>query len=75
MQIHVMPDFSPCPLITDEEVDNWLKYFNVPAPFTVLSVLISRCVTSDILILYSAGSVLFRCLTLDILVLYRKCSV
>jgi hypothetical protein len=39
-----MPDFSPCPLNTDEDVNNWLKFYTVPAPFTVLSVLISRYV-------------------------------
>jgi hypothetical protein len=36
-----MPDFSACPLITNEDVDNWLKFYTVPAPFTVLSVFLS----------------------------------
>jgi hypothetical protein len=39
-----MPDFSPDPLITDEDFNNWLKFYTVPAPFTALSVLISKYV-------------------------------
>ena len=40
--IHVMPDFSPCPINTDEDVNNWLKFYEMSSPFTVLSTLISR---------------------------------
>jgi len=27
IKIHVMPDFSSTPLKTDEDVNNWLKYY------------------------------------------------
>ena len=40
--IHVMPDFSPCPINTDDELNNWLKFYEMSTPFTVLSTLISR---------------------------------
>ena len=42
VKIHVMPDFSPCPLNTDEEVGEWLKYFRVEAPFVFLSEFVSH---------------------------------
>lgn len=29
---HVMDDFSKIPIHTDEDVNNWLKFFNMPAP-------------------------------------------
>jgi hypothetical protein len=37
-----MPDFSACPLVGEEAVDKWLQFYTVPAPFTVLSVFVSR---------------------------------
>ena len=37
-----MPDFSPCPLNTDKDVDNWLKMYEVSAPLTVLSTLVAN---------------------------------
>jgi len=39
-KIHIMPDFSPCPLNTDKEVENWLKFYEVSAPLTVLSTMV-----------------------------------
>ena len=33
VKYHVMPDFSPCPLNTDEDVANWLKFYEFKAPF------------------------------------------
>ncbi|KAG0647978.1 Ester hydrolase [Hyphodiscus hymeniophilus] len=36
--LHVMPDFSKTPLKSREEVNNWLKYFDMDAPLTCLSV-------------------------------------
>lgn len=36
--LHVMPDFSQTPLKSREEVNNWLKYFDMDAPLTCLSV-------------------------------------
>lgn len=36
--IHVMPDFSKEPIATPEQADGWLKYFDVGAPLTCLSV-------------------------------------
>ena len=39
-KVHIMPDFSPCPLNTDKDVENWLKFYQVSAPFTCLSTLV-----------------------------------
>jgi hypothetical protein len=36
--LHVMPDFSKTPLKSREEVNNWLRYFDMDAPLTCLSV-------------------------------------
>ncbi|XP_061558369.1 ester hydrolase C11orf54 homolog [Phycodurus eques] len=42
-QIHIMPrEFSVCPLNSDEEVDSWLKRFEVNAPLICQSVLVSK---------------------------------
>ncbi|XP_054611608.1 ester hydrolase C11orf54 homolog [Dunckerocampus dactyliophorus] len=41
-KIHIMPrEFSVCPLDTNEEVNNWLKHFEVNAPLICQSVLVS----------------------------------
>ncbi|KAM6969797.1 ester hydrolase C11orf54 homolog isoform 2-T2 [Aplochiton taeniatus] len=42
-KIHIMPrEFSACPLNTDEDVNNWLKHFEVSSPLICQSVLVSR---------------------------------
>ncbi|KAG7223211.1 hypothetical protein INR49_015744 [Caranx melampygus] len=42
-KIHIMPrEFSVCPLNTNDEVNNWLKHFEVSAPLICQSVLVSR---------------------------------
>uniref|UniRef100_A0A3Q4AUL8 DUF1907 domain-containing protein n=1 Tax=Mola mola TaxID=94237 RepID=A0A3Q4AUL8_MOLML len=42
-KIHIMPrEFSACPLNTDDDVNNWLKHFEVSAPLICQSVLVSR---------------------------------
>jgi hypothetical protein len=41
-KLHVMPDFSPTPLVTDEEKLNWLHYYDVDAPIVCLSVIHSH---------------------------------
>ncbi|XP_028662647.2 ester hydrolase C11orf54 homolog isoform X1 [Erpetoichthys calabaricus] len=42
-KIHIMPpEFSVCPLNTDDDVNNWLKYFEVSAPLICQSVLVSK---------------------------------
>merc|ERR1712018_525822 len=41
-KIHVMPDFSPCPLNSSEEINNWLKFYDMPAPLVCLGHLISH---------------------------------
>lgn len=40
-KIHVMRDFSTEPLISDDDVDKWLKFFQVNPPFLSQSVLVS----------------------------------
>lgn len=36
---HVMRDFSKTPINTDEEVNQWLKFFNMSAPLVALGTL------------------------------------
>lgn len=54
-RFHVMPDFSPCPINTDEEVVNWLKFYEFESPMTVLSVMVSRDPGLDMRIEHSHG--------------------
>jgi hypothetical protein len=41
-KLHVMPKFSDTPLQTDEHVAKWLKFYEMSAPLTCLSVLVSH---------------------------------
>ncbi|XP_019750783.1 ester hydrolase C11orf54 homolog isoform X2 [Hippocampus comes] len=42
-KIHIMPrEFSVCPLTSNEEVNSWLKHFEVKAPLICQSVLVSK---------------------------------
>ncbi|XP_019385883.1 PREDICTED: ester hydrolase C11orf54 homolog [Crocodylus porosus] len=42
-KMHIMPpEFSACPLNTDEEVNNWLKFFEMKAPLVCQPVIVSR---------------------------------
>ncbi|NXU49878.1 CK054 hydrolase, partial [Turnix velox] len=42
-KIHIMPpEFSACPLNTDEDVNNWLKFFEMKAPLICQTVMVSR---------------------------------
>jgi len=50
-----MPDFSACPINSDEDVNNWLKFYEVTAPLTVLSVLVSRDPGLDLRVEHSHG--------------------
>ncbi|KAL0994425.1 hypothetical protein UPYG_G00122040 [Umbra pygmaea] len=42
-KIHIMPrEFSACPLNTNDDVNEWLKHFEVSAPLICQTVLVSR---------------------------------
>ncbi|XP_001513115.1 ester hydrolase C11orf54 homolog [Ornithorhynchus anatinus] len=42
-KVHIMPpEFSSCPLNSDEDVNNWLKFFEVKAPLICQTVFVSR---------------------------------
>ncbi|KAJ7997103.1 hypothetical protein DPEC_G00225460 [Dallia pectoralis] len=42
-KIHIMPrEFSACPLNTDNDVNQWLKHFEISAPLICQSVMVSR---------------------------------
>ena len=41
-KIHVMPEFSKTPLNTDSDVENWLNFYKMNAPFTCFSVFVSK---------------------------------
>lgn len=38
---HVMPDFSTTPILSDEDVSNWLKFFEMPSPLINVGTLVS----------------------------------
>ncbi|XP_076024893.1 ester hydrolase C11orf54 homolog [Genypterus blacodes] len=55
-KIHIMPrEFSVCPLNSDDEVNKWLKHFEVSAPFICQSVLVSRDPGLDLRVEHSHG--------------------
>ena len=71
-KFHVMPDFSPCPINTNEvnnvlpdiilthlpylkDVNNWLKFYEVSSPLTVLSVFVSKDPDLDLRVEHSHG--------------------
>lgn len=41
-KLHIMPDYSKTPLYTDEDVNNWLKFFNMSAPLICVGTFISH---------------------------------
>ena len=42
IKIHVMPDYSQCPLDSDEKVNEWLKFYEAKTPFPCVSVFYNR---------------------------------
>lgn len=42
IKVHVMPDYSECPINSDEDVVNWLKFYKMSSPFVGLTFLISK---------------------------------
>jgi len=42
VKYHVMPEFSACPLDSDDKVNAWLRYFNFEAPFVNMATFISK---------------------------------
>ena len=42
VKIHVMPEYSTKPLQSDADVENWLNFYKMEAPFTCFSVFVSR---------------------------------
>lgn len=38
-KLHVMPDFSSTPLVTDEQKQEWLRFYDMEGPLVCLSVL------------------------------------
>lgn len=38
---HIMDDFSTVPLNTDDDVNNWLHFYNMSAPLVALGTLVS----------------------------------
>uniref|UniRef100_A0A7N4PQF0 Chromosome 11 open reading frame 54 n=1 Tax=Sarcophilus harrisii TaxID=9305 RepID=A0A7N4PQF0_SARHA len=43
VKVHIMPpEFSSCPLTSDEDVNNWLHFFEIKAPLVCQPVFVSR---------------------------------
>ncbi|CAK8676104.1 ester hydrolase C11orf54 homolog [Clavelina lepadiformis] len=55
IKIHVMPDFSETPLTCDEEVTDWLKFYEVSAPFVCLSTFITEDLGLDLRVTHTHG--------------------
>lgn len=41
-KLHIMPDFSTTPLLSDDDVNNWLRFFEMNSPLVCLSVFHSQ---------------------------------
>lgn len=41
-KLHIMPDFSQTPLTSDEDVNDWLRFFEMDSPLTCCTVLHSH---------------------------------
>lgn len=39
---HVMPDFSATSLETDEDLNKWLKFYNMSAPLIAVGTLVTN---------------------------------
>ncbi|CAD5111004.1 unnamed protein product [Dimorphilus gyrociliatus] len=48
VKIHCMPDFCKEPIESNEDVNNWLDFYEIPAPFTAVGWLISDDPDMDI---------------------------
>jgi hypothetical protein len=55
LKIHVMPKFSETPLKSDKDVEEWLNFYEMDAPFTCLSVMVSRDPGLDLRLEHSHG--------------------
>lgn len=42
VKVHVMPDFSTTPIHNETDLNNWLKFYEVPGPLVGLGYLVSR---------------------------------
>lgn len=55
-KIHIMPrEFSACPLQSDDDVNSWLKHFEVSAPFICQTVMVSRDPGLDLRVEHTHG--------------------
>lgn len=45
---HVMPDFSVTPIHTEEDLVNWLNFFNMSAPLIAVGTLVSADPVSNL---------------------------
>ncbi|KAG8201751.1 hypothetical protein JTE90_012810 [Oedothorax gibbosus] len=41
-RLHIMQDYSGIPINTEEDLNNWLKFFEFPAPLSCLSTFVSK---------------------------------
>lgn len=55
LKTHVMPDFSETPLNTKEDVNNWLNFYTMSAPFVCMSFFISHDPGLDLRLEHSHG--------------------
>lgn len=55
LKIHVMPKFSETPLNSNADVENWLNFYEMDAPFMNLSVFVSRDPGLDLRVEHTHG--------------------
>jgi len=54
-KIHIMPDFSTDPLMSEDEVNNWLRFFEMEPPMLFQSVVVSTDPGLDLRVEHSHG--------------------
>jgi len=55
LKIHVMPDFSAKPLETEEDVSNWLKFYEADSPFVCMATFITSDCGLDLRVEHTHG--------------------
>ncbi|XP_055336111.1 ester hydrolase C11orf54 homolog [Paramacrobiotus metropolitanus] len=58
LKIHIMPDFADTPLKNETDVNNWLKFFDFPAPMVFYSVFVSEDPGYDLRLEHTHGHAL-----------------
>lgn len=67
-----MPAFSEVPLNSTNDLNNWLKFYNMSAPLIVVGTLASADPVSDILFYISLRVIVIKCIRKNNTILIDK---